>query len=156
MFKDLEFSFDFKGFPQRMAAVVGREKSVNSFAQRAGVTEGTVRNYLKGMTKPTRLNLEAIARTAGVSLVWLISGEGDMADASYQGTGGRTLAALTTPQAEVLQQVVTLLATLEQKHGAILSPQKRATLTAMAFDAAVQKGGKATEADLRPLFNLAV
>lgn len=156
MFKDLEISFDFKGFPKRMAAVIGREKSVNSFAQRAGVTEGTVRNYLKGMTKPSRLNLEAIARTAGVSIAWLISGEGEMAEAGYQGTGGRTLAPLTAPQAEVLQQVVTLLATLEQKNATSLSPQKRATLTAMAFDAAIQRGGKLTEADLRPLFHLAV
>lgn len=156
MFKDLEISFDFKEFPKRMAAVVGREKSVNSFAQRAGVTEGTVRNYLKGMTKPTRLNLEAIARAAGVNLVWLMSGEGDMLDTRYQGTGGSGLAPLSQPQAVLLQQVVTLLAELESKNTVTLVPQKRAALTAMAFDVAVQKGGKLTEADVRPLFQLAI
>lgn len=156
MFKDLEISFDFKGFSKRMAAVMGREKSVNSFAQRAGVTEGTIRNYLKGMTKPTRLNLEAIARTAGVNVVWLISGEGEMLDAHYHGAGGQVLAPLSSAQALLLQQVVSLLAELEAKHGVTVLPQKRATLTAMAFDAAVQKGGKITEADVRPLFQLAV
>lgn len=68
---------DVAGFSERMRALMAEQKSVNSFAKAAGVTEGAIRNYLRGGVKPSQKVLEAIARTAGVSVSWLATGEGD-------------------------------------------------------------------------------
>lgn len=68
---------DVAGFSERMRDLMAAQKSVNSFAKAAGVTEGAIRNYLRGGVKPSQKVLEAIARTAGVSVNWLATGEGD-------------------------------------------------------------------------------
>lgn len=67
---------DDKGFSDRMKALMAEQKSVNSFAKAAGVTEGAIRNYLRGGVKPSQKMVEAIARTANVSPKWLLTGEG--------------------------------------------------------------------------------
>ena len=69
-------SADAVGFSERMRALMAQQKSVNSFAKAAGVTEGAIRNYLRGGVKPSQKVVEAIARTAGVSVHWLATGEG--------------------------------------------------------------------------------
>lgn len=68
---------DVEGFSRRMRELMAAQKSVNSFAKAAGITEGAIRNYLRGGVKPSQKVLEAIARTAGVSLIWLATGEGE-------------------------------------------------------------------------------
>ena len=64
------------GFSERMRALMAEQKSVNSFAKAAGVTEGAIRNYLRGGVKPSQKMVEAIARTANVSPSWLLTGKG--------------------------------------------------------------------------------
>lgn len=71
-----KLSPDVEGFSRRMRELMDVQKSVNSFANAAGVTEGAIRNYLRGGVKPSQKVLEAIARTAGVSVSWLATGEG--------------------------------------------------------------------------------
>ena len=73
---------DVSGFSERMRTLMATQKSVNSFAKNAGVTEGAIRNYLRGGVKPSQKVLEAIARTAGVSVRWLATGEGEQAPAA--------------------------------------------------------------------------
>lgn len=73
---------DVEGFSERMRSLMAEQKSVNSFAKSAGVTEGAIRNYLRGGVKPSQKVLEAIARTAGVSVNWLATGEGEQAPAA--------------------------------------------------------------------------
>lgn len=51
--------------------------SVNSFAQKAGITEASVRTYLRG-AMPGLDKAKALADAAGVSLEWLASGRGPM------------------------------------------------------------------------------
>lgn len=62
-------------FPERLKEAIGDE-SVRSFAQRSGLSASVVAKYLRGESEPTRLNLIAMANIAGVSLLWLASGEG--------------------------------------------------------------------------------
>lgn len=61
-------------FRSRMQEIIGSE-SLRSFAQRCGLSEGAVRNYLSG-GEPTRPALWAISDAAGVALEWLATGRG--------------------------------------------------------------------------------
>ena len=76
---DAPFTAEAHGFSDRMRTLMAEQKSVNSFAKAAGVTEGAIRNYLRGGVKPSQKVVEAIARTAGVSVTWLATGEGEKA-----------------------------------------------------------------------------
>lgn len=73
--KDLK-NTENEGFSARMRGLMAEQKSVNSFAKAAGITEGAIRNYLRGGVKPSKKVLEAIARAANVSPQWLLTGEG--------------------------------------------------------------------------------
>ena len=144
MFKDLDMDFDLFGFPSRVADILRHEKSVNAFAKKSGVTEGTLRNYLKGKTKPTRSNVEAIARAGSVSLSWLLSGKGDKQAPSTD------IAPLTNAQSDLLQKILLDLAKLEADTHTTLTPEKRARLVVTAFDNASRFGAD----DMRHLFDL--
>lgn len=61
-------------FGVRLADVIGDE-SVNSFAKRCGVSEGSIRNYLRDKVPGADIALQ-IADTAGVNFEWLVSGRG--------------------------------------------------------------------------------
>lgn len=49
--------------------------SVKQMAEHLGVTDGTIRNYLKGRTTPTRSTLMAWAMICEVPFEWLDEGE---------------------------------------------------------------------------------
>lgn len=49
--------------------------SVHAFAQRCGVPNTAMRNYLAGQSFPSLENLYAIARAVDVSLDWLVRGQ---------------------------------------------------------------------------------
>lgn len=63
-------------FAERLQSIIG-EESVRSFAQRASVNEGSLRNMLHGGL-PRLDTLVAIADEAGVNVGWLATGEGRM------------------------------------------------------------------------------
>jgi phage repressor protein C with HTH and peptisase S24 domain len=65
---------DASGFGERLSEVIGDE-SVNSFAKRCEVSEGSVRNYLKDKVPGADIALR-IADAAGVDFEWLVSGRG--------------------------------------------------------------------------------
>lgn len=60
-------------FVERLREAIGAE-SERSFAQRAGIPHSTLRSALKG-SEPGIHTATAVARAAGVSLDWLVSGE---------------------------------------------------------------------------------
>lgn len=64
-----------KEFVSRVKSILGPE-SARSFAIRAGIAPTTFNKVANGDSEPTRLTLLAIAEAAGVSLHWLIKGEG--------------------------------------------------------------------------------
>lgn len=63
-------------FGERLKTVIGKQ-SVASFARDCGVSEPSVRKYLKAGTVPGIDSVAMIAAYTGRSLTWLITGEGD-------------------------------------------------------------------------------
>ncbi len=63
------------GFPERLRQIM-EGKSIRAFARLCGLSEGVVRQYLAGNSEPTRPALIAAARTAGVLVEWLATGNG--------------------------------------------------------------------------------
>ena len=64
-------------FGRRMETLMESSKeSINSFAQRIGVSPPTVARWIKGEADPTRTNLIKISQTMGVNLEWLALGIG--------------------------------------------------------------------------------
>ena len=121
-------TYDDNGFSARMQELMAEQKSVNSFAKAAGVTEGAIRNYLRGGVKPSQKMVEAIARTANVSPEWLLTGEGQR-----KPTAGELL--LGTPaERDVLrlaiQDAEQILAVLKAK----VTPEQKAELILGVFD----------------------
>ena len=66
------------GFAARLEQAIG-EHSVRSFANRAGLSEGVVRKYLRHASYPTLDRLISLARAGGVRVAWLATGEGPQA-----------------------------------------------------------------------------
>jgi len=63
-------------FSERLRIAIGNE-STNRFAKKCGIGESLVRKYLNG-SLPGIDKALAMARASGVSLDWLVSGEGSM------------------------------------------------------------------------------
>jgi len=69
--------FDYEGFGKRLSEAIFPEKP-STFATRADVPHATVHKYLKGQGTAPRLDIAAqLARSAGVTLEWLVWGVGD-------------------------------------------------------------------------------
>lgn len=63
-------------FAERLRLLIG-DQSVNSFAERSGVPEASIRSYLRG-AMPGLDKALALAETGGATLDWLASGRGPM------------------------------------------------------------------------------
>ncbi|ATF90970.1 Bacteriophage CI repressor helix-turn-helix domain [Cedecea neteri] len=63
-------------FGERLKTVIGKQ-SVASFSRDCGVSEASMRKYLKTDTVPGIDSVAMIASCTGRSLTWLITGEGD-------------------------------------------------------------------------------
>lgn len=62
-------------FSDRLRIAIG-ERSIRAFAGESGISYGAMHKYFAGTTQPTLDNLVILARTTGVSLEWLATGEG--------------------------------------------------------------------------------
>ncbi|WP_266158453.1 helix-turn-helix domain-containing protein [Dyella silvatica] len=63
-------------FADRVKVLIQRVGSVTEIARRCGFSEGVVRSWRDGNTDPSRARCVTLARTLGISLVWLVAGEG--------------------------------------------------------------------------------
>jgi len=66
-----------KLFCERLKIAINVE-SVNAFAKRSGIPEGTLRTYLSGASLPGLDKLIAISDAAQVNIEWLATGKGPM------------------------------------------------------------------------------
>ena len=73
----LKKSDGLKTFASRLKQAIGGE-AVYAFGRRAGLSDTSLRSYLKGAAVPGIDKAIAMAETAGVGLQWLVTGEGDM------------------------------------------------------------------------------
>jgi hypothetical protein len=65
-------------FANRIKILINRIGSVTEIARMCGFSEGVVRSWRDGNTDPSRARCVTLARTLGISLVWLVAGEGAM------------------------------------------------------------------------------
>jgi len=68
---------DLEAFAERLDQSI-HDTSVRSFSRKCGVSETALRAYLAGKSDPSRRALVAMAKTAGVSVSWLATGNGIM------------------------------------------------------------------------------
>ncbi len=66
------------GFPARIARLVELAGGVSRLARMCGVSEAVVRKWRDGLSEPSRTHLAQVARGAGVSVAWLVTGDGPM------------------------------------------------------------------------------
>lgn len=78
---------NFYTFGDRLKIVM-RGESNHSFAIKCKISEGSLRNYLKGDTSPDLKTLQLIAEVSSCSVGWLASGEGDMKRGEKSGQTG--------------------------------------------------------------------
>jgi transcriptional regulator with XRE-family HTH domain len=63
-------------FAERIRLLIQRVGSATEIARMCGFSEGVVRSWRDGNTDPSRARCVTLARTLGISLVWLVAGEG--------------------------------------------------------------------------------
>lgn len=63
-------------FADRIKLLIQRVGSATEIARMCGFSEGVVRSWRDGHTDPSRARCVTLARTLGVSLIWLVAGEG--------------------------------------------------------------------------------
>ncbi|MEW9573309.1 multiprotein-bridging factor 1 family protein [Rhodanobacter sp. Si-c] len=63
-------------FADRIKLLIQRVGSATEIARMCGFSEGVVRSWRDGHTDPSRARCVTLARTLGISLIWLVAGEG--------------------------------------------------------------------------------
>ena len=63
-------------FSDRIKLLIQQVGSATEIARKCGFSEGVVRSWRDGNTDPSRARCVTLARTLGISLVWLVAGEG--------------------------------------------------------------------------------
>jgi hypothetical protein len=63
-------------FADRIKLLIQRVGSATEIARMCGFSEGVVRSWRDGHTDPSRARCVTLSRTLGISLIWLVAGEG--------------------------------------------------------------------------------
>jgi hypothetical protein len=84
-------------FADRIKLLIQRVGSATEIARMCGFSEGVVRSWRDGHTDPSRARCVTLARTLGISLVWLVAGEGALqVDPTLTGSDDNQLTSETT------------------------------------------------------------
>ena len=149
-------------FASRVRQVIKMSGSVSEIARRCGFSEGVVRSWRDGNTDPSRGRCVTMAKTLGLSLVWLAAGEGPMmvdsstddavtrteSSESVRGRDGRELHG-TVPSAldpSRLAAAMKLLQSDIEMAGSRFSPVRHADLVAEMYSI-IGRSGEADYAD---------
>lgn len=65
-------------FQERMKSLVHQFGSIAEIARKCGFPESTVKKWVDGISDPSRERCIALANGTGISLLWLMAGEGPM------------------------------------------------------------------------------
>lgn len=72
-------------FAERIKWLIRHVGSATEIARKCGFSEGVVRSWRDGHTDPSRARCVTLARTLGISLLWLVAGEGAVAPDADEG-----------------------------------------------------------------------
>lgn len=67
-----------RDLPARIRLLIAQEGGASAMARRCSCSEATVRSWREGQSDLSRMRCITLARALGVSLMWLVSGEGPM------------------------------------------------------------------------------
>lgn len=149
-------STDLHGLSERMRLLAHIAGGASAVARRCGFSEGAVRGWCHGRSDMSRERCAIIARTLGVSLRWLVTGEGPMRDADDTDPDIHASMPQTTPAPpsnadevalmvdpgllaaafRVLQSYIVLV-------GGSLNPLQRADAVAQIYQSLARAGGAA-------------
>src|SRR3569623_1994831 len=85
-------------FADRIKLLIQRVGSATEIARMCGFSEGVVRSWRDGNTDPSRARCVTLARTLGISLVWLVAGEGAILPDVAQASADEQTISDTTPR----------------------------------------------------------
>lgn len=80
-------------FSERIRLLIQRVGSATEIARMCGFSEGVVRSWRDGNSDPSRARCVTLAKTLGISLVWLVAGEGTIQSEAMTNAGEGTAAA---------------------------------------------------------------
>lgn len=112
------------GFAARIHVLIQTYGGVSRIAQLCGFSEGVVRSWRDGRSDPSRARCIALAKGLGVSLVWLMAGDGSMIESSRKHHQGKTLAV----DSQRLTNAMRVLQSTLDSTGNHLSVESRAEL----------------------------
>jgi hypothetical protein len=164
-----EASVPVSSFASRVRAVIKISGSVSEIARRCGFSEGVVRSWRDGNTDPSRGRCVTMAKTLGLSLVWLAAGEGPMmldgsgedavarADSSETRRDGREANETTTGKLDPsrLAAAMKLLQSDIEMTGSRFSPVRHADLVAEMYSI-LSRSGETDYADRMVAFRRTV
>lgn len=115
------------GFTDRMKALVKRFGSIAEISRKCGIVESTVRKWVDGISDPSRSRCIALAKGTGVSLLWLVAGQGEM---THEETASQS--ASQSVRLDLLTVAIQLAE--EALEGKTLPPEKRAELVGIIYE----------------------
>lgn len=133
-----------KAWSQRIRELIRIEGSAAAIAGRCGFSEGTVRNWRDGRSDISRERCITMARALGISLIWLMTGDGPMKDLPST-PGEQPCPAPAMPMvsnasrargldSELLATSLRLMQSYMSLIGGSLEPRTRAVRTAELYD----------------------
>ena len=138
-------------FPERLKSIAP-DGERREFARKLGISEGALRSYLNGVSKPDIDRLVAIAIAGNVNLLWLATGEGEkyptatgatQAGSGYYAGHGVDEAVLT----RALEAVDEALALASREVGI----ERKAGMVARVYAALARPGSAADHAEVMRL-----
>jgi transcriptional regulator with XRE-family HTH domain len=149
------------GFAGRLRQVIKAHGSASGLAKAISRSEGAVRKWLRGESEPNVTDLRAVGEVTQTSVEWLVSGQGarEARPSAQAGQGGTH--SCSSPAAEIapahrhppqhgpqstldvalLEGVISAVDEQLRAAGLELSPAKRSTLIAAAYDLARDRNG---------------
>jgi transcriptional regulator with XRE-family HTH domain len=118
-------------FSDRLREAIGG-RSLRSFGADCGLSEGALRKYLTEKSEPGMSALVSMARTAGVRIEWLATGDGPMRGKDLPPGGQGAI------DREIMETTIRIIEEVFEEHDLELPPAKKAKLIMLLHDMFVQ------------------
>lgn len=133
-------------FSERIRLLIQRVGSATEIARMCGFSEGVVRSWRDGNSDPSRARCVTLAKTLGISLVWLVAGEGTIQPEARASAGEST----TTSEVKRSEDAADAGATANASAQAPLNRQLGDSQRLEAAKRILQSGLELSGAELTP------